>query len=80
MLATSPVKDGKILGDLYLKGYGDPTTLQADYVALAQQLKAAGVQRVVGNLVADDSYFDRVRLGDGWPTTNRRTTPPRSPH
>lgn len=66
VLATAPVKNGKLRGDLYLKGYGDPTTLQADYVALAKQLKAAGVQRVDGHLVADDSYFDHVRLGDGW--------------
>ncbi|GAA1718010.1 D-alanyl-D-alanine carboxypeptidase/D-alanyl-D-alanine-endopeptidase [Kribbella yunnanensis] len=66
VLATSPVKDGNVHGDLYLKGYGDPTTLQSDYVALAKQLKTAGVERVIGNLVADDSYFDHVRLGDGW--------------
>ncbi|MET7282492.1 D-alanyl-D-alanine carboxypeptidase/D-alanyl-D-alanine-endopeptidase [Kribbella sp. NPDC005582] len=66
VLAGTPVKDGKVKGDLYLKGYGDPTTLEADYADLAKQLKAAGVTRVSGNLVADDSYFDHVRLGDGW--------------
>ncbi|GAA0616458.1 D-alanyl-D-alanine carboxypeptidase/D-alanyl-D-alanine endopeptidase [Kribbella sandramycini] len=66
VLATAPVRNGKLRGDLYLKGYGDPTTLEEDYVGLAKKLKTAGVTRVDGNLVADDSYFDRNRLGDGW--------------
>ncbi|WP_350276877.1 D-alanyl-D-alanine carboxypeptidase/D-alanyl-D-alanine-endopeptidase [Kribbella sp. HUAS MG21] len=66
VLATAPVRGGQLLGDLYLKGYGDPTALESDYAALAKQLKAAGVRRVYGNLVADDTYFDNVRLGDSW--------------
>ncbi|WP_109505851.1 D-alanyl-D-alanine carboxypeptidase/D-alanyl-D-alanine-endopeptidase [Nocardioides speluncae] len=65
-LATAPVQDGVIGGDLYLKGFGDPTTLAADYGKLATDLKTAGVRRVTGDLVADDSYFDSVRLGDSW--------------
>src|SRR5262249_35430157 len=28
--------------------------------------KAAGVRRVDGDLIADDSHFDHVRLGDSW--------------
>ncbi|HEY3562793.1 MAG TPA: D-alanyl-D-alanine carboxypeptidase/D-alanyl-D-alanine-endopeptidase, partial [Kribbella sp.] len=66
VLATAPVRGGQLLGDLYLKGYGDPTALASDYAGLAKQLKAAGVRRVFGNLIADDSYFDHVRLGDSW--------------
>ncbi|WP_405058055.1 D-alanyl-D-alanine carboxypeptidase/D-alanyl-D-alanine-endopeptidase [Kribbella sp. NBC_01505] len=66
VLASAPTKNGKLRGDLYLKGYGDPTTLEADYIALAKKLSASGVRRVDGDLVADDSYFDHVRLGDGW--------------
>jgi D-alanyl-D-alanine carboxypeptidase/D-alanyl-D-alanine-endopeptidase (penicillin-binding protein 4) len=66
VLATAPVRGGKLRGDLYLKGYGDPTTLESDYAGLAKQLKAAGVRRVDGDLIADDTYFDHVRLGDTW--------------
>nr|WP_238351373.1 D-alanyl-D-alanine carboxypeptidase/D-alanyl-D-alanine-endopeptidase [Kribbella shirazensis] len=66
VLATAPVRGGQLVGDLYLKGYGDPTALESDYAALAKQLKAAGVRRVYGNLIADDTYFDHVRLGDSW--------------
>ncbi|GAB2640037.1 D-alanyl-D-alanine carboxypeptidase/D-alanyl-D-alanine-endopeptidase [Kribbella swartbergensis] len=66
VLATGQVHRGTLLGDLYLKGYGDPTALESDYAGLAKQLAQSGVRRVVGDLVADDTYFDRVRLGDSW--------------
>jgi D-alanyl-D-alanine carboxypeptidase/D-alanyl-D-alanine-endopeptidase (penicillin-binding protein 4) len=66
VLATAPVRGGKLRGDLYLKGYGDPTALEGDYVALAQQVAKSGVRRIDGDLVADDTYFDHARLGDSW--------------
>lgn len=66
VLATAPVRGGRLRGDLYLKGYGDPTAREADYRALAEQLRAAGIRRVDGDLIADDTYFDQVRLGDSW--------------
>lgn len=65
-LAKAPVQDGKLRGDLYLKGYGDPTTLASDYAALARQVAASGVRRIDGDIVADDTYFDSIRLGDIW--------------
>ncbi|RYU09686.1 D-alanyl-D-alanine carboxypeptidase/D-alanyl-D-alanine-endopeptidase [Nocardioides iriomotensis] len=66
VLATAPVVGGKVRSDLFLRGGGDPTMLAEDYRDLAAQLKAAGVQRVDGNLVADDSYFDDVPLATAW--------------
>lgn len=66
VLTNAPVYGGQLLGNLYLKGYGDPTALESDYVALAKQLAQSGVRRVVGDLIADDTYFDDVRLGDSW--------------
>jgi D-alanyl-D-alanine carboxypeptidase/D-alanyl-D-alanine-endopeptidase (penicillin-binding protein 4) len=60
-------RSGPVLnGDLYLKGTGDPTVLAADYDALAGQVAAAGVKFVRGKLVADDTWFDDVRLGTSW--------------
>jgi D-alanyl-D-alanine carboxypeptidase/D-alanyl-D-alanine-endopeptidase (penicillin-binding protein 4) len=66
VLATAPVRGGLLPGNLYLKGYGDPTALASDYAALAKQVAASGVRWVAGDLVADDTYFDKVRLGDTW--------------
>jgi len=55
-----------LLGDLYLRGTGDPTALEADYDKLAADVAATGVRLVSGDLIADDTYFDPVRLGTSW--------------
>ncbi|WP_189227631.1 D-alanyl-D-alanine carboxypeptidase/D-alanyl-D-alanine endopeptidase [Saccharothrix coeruleofusca] len=66
LATTAPVQGAELMGDLYLRGTGDPTTLAADYDDLAAQLAATGVRTVRGALVADDSWFDSVPLGTGW--------------
>jgi serine-type D-Ala-D-Ala carboxypeptidase/endopeptidase (penicillin-binding protein 4) len=53
-------------GDLYLRGQGDPTMLASDYDELAAQVAAAGIRKVSGRLVADDTFFDDTRYGDSW--------------
>jgi serine-type D-Ala-D-Ala carboxypeptidase/endopeptidase (penicillin-binding protein 4) len=55
-----------VTGDLVLKGTGDPTMLAADYDALAAKVAASGIKVVTGRLVADDTWFDDVRLGTDW--------------
>ncbi|MBB5132565.1 D-alanyl-D-alanine carboxypeptidase/D-alanyl-D-alanine-endopeptidase (penicillin-binding protein 4) [Thermocatellispora tengchongensis] len=66
VLASGRRAGGVLTGDLYLKGTGDPTMLAADYDALAAEVAAAGVKVVTGRLVADDTWFDDVRLGTDW--------------
>lgn len=66
VLATGDVEAGVLQGDLVLRGGGDPTTLASDYQSLAEELAAAGIRSVEGDLVADDSYFDDVPYGTGW--------------
>lgn len=58
--------DGVWRGDLVLKGYGDPTLSAGDLRRLAGQLRAGGVRKVTGEVVGDESYFDRRRVGPGW--------------
>ncbi|UOY92466.1 D-alanyl-D-alanine carboxypeptidase/D-alanyl-D-alanine-endopeptidase [Ectobacillus sp. JY-23] len=57
---------GTLLGDVVIKGYGDPSLSKADLTALAVKLKDAGVKAVNGNILVDDSYYDDMRLGEGW--------------
>ncbi|MEV1330855.1 D-alanyl-D-alanine carboxypeptidase/D-alanyl-D-alanine-endopeptidase [Micromonospora costi] len=64
--ASGRRQGGRVAGDLYLRGGGDPTMLAADYDALAAQVAAEGVRVVVGDLVADDTRYDRTRLGPDW--------------
>lgn len=61
-LGTGPVgPDGAVQGDLILKGAGDPFFGAASAQRLVTALKAAGVQRVAGGVVGDETIFDKRR-------------------
>ena len=67
VLGDGRLRDGVVwVGDLILKGYGDPTLDDAGLAALARDLRASGIRRVTGGLLADESYFDSQRGGPGW--------------
>ncbi|HEX8343585.1 MAG TPA: D-alanyl-D-alanine carboxypeptidase/D-alanyl-D-alanine-endopeptidase [Actinoplanes sp.] len=60
-------KTGKtVTGSLYVQGQGDPTMTAARYDALAAAVAAAGITKVNGRLVGDDTWFDKVPLGLDW--------------
>ena len=64
---AAPVGAGGVVsGRLYLRGSGDPTLLESDLGALAAALRAKGVTRVTGDVVADASAFDEVRYNPYW--------------
>jgi D-alanyl-D-alanine carboxypeptidase/D-alanyl-D-alanine-endopeptidase (penicillin-binding protein 4) len=60
LLATGPVRDGVLQGDLILRGDGDPTLDVADLLELAVRLATRGVRRVEGRLLIDDSALPRL--------------------
>lgn len=66
VFANGQVQNGVLDGDLIIKGGGDPVLSTADLTGLAEQVKSAGIKSVKGNIIADDSLFDRQRLGSGW--------------
>ena len=60
LLATGPVQNGRLNGDLVLRGGGDPT-LSTDAIAeLAVALKSAGVREVTGAFLVDGSALPKV--------------------
>lgn len=73
--------EGVVAGDLYLVGGGDPTLatgayadrfprqpqLRTDMATLADAVQAAGVRRVEGSVVGDESRYDAQRYVAGWP-------------
>lgn len=73
LIGPRPDERGVLHGDLYLKGGGDPTMTPpysqpstAPFEFFARQLKEQGVRQVLGDIVADDSAFDREFLARGW--------------
>jgi len=63
----SGAKSGStVTGNLYLRGEGDPTLTYAQFDKIAAAVAAAGITKVTGNLVADDTWFDRTPLGLDW--------------
>jgi len=52
--------------NLYLRGGGDPTLHVAGLRKLALQLRAHGIRRIRGDVLADESAFDKRRTAPGW--------------
>jgi len=72
LATTAAVENGVLKGDLIVVGGGDPTINSRDdrakavFDEWAAALKGAGITRIEGGIVGDDSAFDRRGLGQGW--------------
>lgn len=51
------LKDGRLDGDLYLKGYGDPFLVTERVWLLLRGLRQRGLRDIDGDLVIDNSFF-----------------------
>jgi D-alanyl-D-alanine carboxypeptidase/D-alanyl-D-alanine-endopeptidase (penicillin-binding protein 4) len=70
-IETDVLGDGRLsgttwLGDLVLKGYGDPALSVAQLNKLAREVVADGIEHVSGRILGDESWFDTRRTGLGW--------------
>lgn len=54
------------VGDIFLKGHGDPTVDLADIATLARTLRQRGIRSIDGRVLGDETYFDTVRSVPGW--------------
>lgn len=71
--ATGPVVDGVLQGDLVLLGRGDPMISKrffdsrtAVFDSMADSLRARGIRRVAGGVIADESWWDREYVRPDW--------------
>ncbi|WP_079507370.1 D-alanyl-D-alanine carboxypeptidase/D-alanyl-D-alanine endopeptidase [Mesobacillus jeotgali] len=64
LLTEGKITGGTLLGDLYLKGKGNPTLLPADFAEMAKKLKNEGIMKIDGDLITDDSWYDDVRYSE----------------
>ena len=59
------VEDHTLNGDIYVKGYGDPTINEATLKYFAEVLREYGIHHVRGKLIGDDTYFSGDTLPPG---------------
>jgi len=53
-------KEGVLNGDIYLKGYGDPTLTTDNLEKISNDFKELGIREVTGNLFYDDTYLPNL--------------------
>lgn len=69
--------DGTLKGDLYIVGYGDPSLGSSNFTSnynsngnmlanWVSKIKAAGITKIDGNIIADASYFNKINIPDTW--------------
>ena len=64
--ADAHVRGGRLEGDLWLIGGGDPGITVVRLATLAARLHALGIRRITGSIVGDTSAFDRGWWAPGW--------------
>jgi D-alanyl-D-alanine carboxypeptidase/D-alanyl-D-alanine-endopeptidase (penicillin-binding protein 4) len=75
---SSATGAGEITGNIYLKGYGDPSLATSSYAqrvlhmhtatieSFVAALQKRGINRIDGRVIADGSYFDQRTSAPGW--------------
>jgi len=64
--ADARVRGGRLRGNLWLIGAGDPGLTAARLATLAARLHALGIRRITGSIEGDTSAFDRGWWAPGW--------------
>jgi serine-type D-Ala-D-Ala carboxypeptidase/endopeptidase (penicillin-binding protein 4) len=63
---TGPVRDGRLEGDLVIRGGGDPSLTTERLWTMLREIRARGIVEIAGDLVIDDTLFapNHARPGD----------------
>lgn len=58
LYAVGRIEGTVLKGDLYIKGFGDPSLVTEQMWILVNELKNLPITKIEGNIIADNSYFD----------------------
>lgn len=73
---SGTVSNGNLNGNLFISSNGDPTLGSWRYESykpenfkrkLIESIKKSGIQKISGDVIIDDSYFDHQTVPGGWP-------------
>jgi D-alanyl-D-alanine carboxypeptidase/D-alanyl-D-alanine-endopeptidase (penicillin-binding protein 4) len=75
VVATGPIENGVLRGDLVVIGSGDPgISERSDHPgalrAMARRVRESGITRIEGRILGEDDLFDDRGFGDGWTLDN----------
>ncbi len=62
---TGQRRGGKIMGDLIIRGGGDPQLTPESLWLIVQDIKRRGITEIRGGLFLDESFFDKLRRAPG---------------
>jgi D-alanyl-D-alanine carboxypeptidase/D-alanyl-D-alanine-endopeptidase (penicillin-binding protein 4) len=81
VLAAGEVRDSALVGDLLIAGRGDPTVsdrvagdAMLPLLAMADSLRASGIRRVRGRVLAHGNAFPDANVGWAWEYDDLRTS------
>lgn len=63
--AQGNTHDGRLQGDLIIKGYGDPSLNLENFWQLVRQIRQTGLREISGDLVLDYSYYNLAPASPG---------------
>ncbi|MCG6861327.1 MAG: D-alanyl-D-alanine carboxypeptidase/D-alanyl-D-alanine-endopeptidase [Chromatiaceae bacterium] len=63
--AEGTIAQGRLEGNLIIKGYGDPNLTPEALWRLLWGIRERGVETIVGDLILDNSYFEPLQAGRG---------------
>ncbi|MCZ7608784.1 MAG: D-alanyl-D-alanine carboxypeptidase/D-alanyl-D-alanine-endopeptidase [Ignavibacterium sp.] len=60
------LSDKVVNGNLYIKGYGNPTFSDFDLQGMINELLSKGIEKITGNIIGDDTYLDNIYTREDW--------------
>ncbi|NBW98673.1 D-alanyl-D-alanine carboxypeptidase/D-alanyl-D-alanine-endopeptidase [bacterium] len=61
------ISEGRLSGDLYVKGSGDPSLVSERMWMLVNEFVRSGIKHVMGRIIIDSSYFDSEKNPESRP-------------